>query len=228
MIKINKPAFTLSEALITLSIVGVLAALVLPGLVKNSINQANIALLQSTVANLNDAIQSELIKNQITNIKDTTLYKDPRKFMRNSFDVSEECQAAYDTPCSGAKYTNYNGTSGGIFHKVPTLLANGVAIDFLNDNPAPHILVRIDLNGRQAPNVVGVDLFYLNIVGETDLKNSLQVGDVRGLLQDGINEVASTVTNKRLKQLCVSGFGTPCYLLLERSGFDPKYLEKSY
>lgn len=231
MIKSKKFAFTLSEALITLSIMGILGAVVLPGVIKDTTNKANITLLQGTISHLNDAIQTELIKTQVSNIKDTLIYKNPRKFMQNNFDIAEECPAnTYPTSCRVQYFNTYDGARNnvGAFSNVPTLLSNGVSIDFLNDNPAPHILVSIDLNGKHPPNIVGVDLFYTNIIGETNLNKSWQVGDVRGLLQTGIADDASTVSDARLKTLCVSGYGTPCYLLLERSGFDPKYLEKTY
>ena len=231
MIKIKKPAFTLSEALITLSIMGVLGAVVLPGIIRDTTNKANITLLQGTISHLNDAIQTELIKTQVSDIRDTLIYKNPRKFMRNNFDIAEECPAGtYPTSCRVQYFSTYDGARNnvGAFSKVPTLLSNGVSIDFLNDNPAPHILVSIDLNGKKPPNIVGVDLFYTNIIGKNDLSKSLQVGDVRGLLQTGISADASTVSNAKLKELCISGYGTPCYLLLERTGFDPKYLDKSY
>ena len=45
MTKINKKGFTLSEALITLSVIGTLALLVLPGIIKDTTNKASIALL---------------------------------------------------------------------------------------------------------------------------------------------------------------------------------------
>ena len=231
MIEIKKPAFTLSEALITLSLMGVLGAIILPGIIRDTTNKANITLLQGTISHLNDAIQAELIKTQVSNIKDTLIYKNPRQFLRKNFDIAEECTAeTYPTSCRVKHFNNYSGSRNNVtsFSKVPTLLSNGVALDFLNDNPAPHILISIDLNGKQPPNIVGVDLFYVNIVGETNLDKSWQVGDVRGLLQTGISEDAATVSNAKLKELCVAGYGTPCYLLLERSGFDPKYLEKSY
>ena len=61
MIKIKRNGFTLPEVLITLTIVGALAALVLPGVIKNAQMRANMALLQSTVVNLSDVVQQELI-----------------------------------------------------------------------------------------------------------------------------------------------------------------------
>lgn len=235
MIKIKKTAFTLSEALIALSVVGVLGILVLPGIIKDSINKANITLLQSTISHLSDAIQTELVRTNVTTLEDTLVYKNPRQFLRNNFDVAEECEAnSYPSPCRVEKYSNYDGSKIGTlsaFANVPTLLSNGVTLDFQNDNPeAPHILVSIDLNGKQPPNIAGVDLFFTNIIGKNDPDNLFQVGDIKGLLQQYIpgNPDVNTVSNAKLKSLCATGYGTPCYLLLERAGFDHNYLENNY
>ena len=52
MIKIKKDGFTLSEVLITLAVVGTLAVMVLPGLIKDANNKAMVTLLQSTLSNI--------------------------------------------------------------------------------------------------------------------------------------------------------------------------------
>ena len=229
MIKIKKNGFTLPEVLITLTIVGALAALVLPGLIKNTQAKAMMALLQGTVANLNDAVQAELIRSGATNIKDTLMYTDKTKFLKDNLDVKKVCSPGLGTQCYGAAYKTYSGGNGGLgTSNSPVLLKNGVAID-LFPNDADNIMVSIDLNGGKEPNIIGVDLFYLYICGKTDLEKGIRMGDLRGLLQNNdISDDFMTVTNAQLKQLCNRGLGTPCYLLAERSGFDPEYMDKNY
>ena len=61
MIKIKKDGFTLSEVLITLAVVGTLAVMVLPGLIKDANNKAMVTLLQSTLSNISSAIQTEVV-----------------------------------------------------------------------------------------------------------------------------------------------------------------------
>lgn len=231
MIKIKKYGFTLPEVLITLAIVGALAALVLPGLIKDTQAKAMMSLLQGTVGNLNDAVQTELTRSGATNIKDTLMYSNPKKFLTDSFDVKTECTANANTVCSGPQsYRNLSGGTSGVGKNVPVLLKNGVAIDLIPDceNDDNSILVSIDLNGGKEPNIVGVDLFYLFISGKTDIDNGVHMGDVRGFLQKGIGQDALTVDNATLKTKCISGWGSPCYLLVERSGFDPNYLDNDY
>lgn len=224
MIKIKKDAFTLSEVLITLAIVGTLALLVVPGLVRDVSNKAMMALLQGTIVNLNDAIQAELISSRATDIKDTLMWTNPKKFLRDNFDIARECSATFNSPCHGpAIYGTLNGGTSGTAINIPVLLKNGVAIDLINTTADNNIMVLLDLNGGKEPNIVGVDLYYLFISGTTNLDKGIRMGDLRGLLQEGIGKDPHTVTNEELKALCKSGWGSPCYMLVERSGFDHNY-----
>lgn len=81
MIKIKKTGFTLSEMLIALSVVGVLAILVLPGVIKDSIGKANMALLQSSVGIINDTVQNEMVKmGGSSNYANSKIATDPEGF----------------------------------------------------------------------------------------------------------------------------------------------------
>ena len=88
MIKIKKNGFTLSEMLITLSVVGLLGVLILPGLIKDTTSKASITLLQSTVSNINDAVQNEIIRTRATNLVNTYIFSDTEKFLK-SLDTAE-------------------------------------------------------------------------------------------------------------------------------------------
>ena len=63
----KKQGFTLAEVLITLGIVGVVAALTAPALVMSSRNEANAARLSTVVSNMENAFQTAIAKKaQIT------------------------------------------------------------------------------------------------------------------------------------------------------------------
>ncbi len=82
MIKIKKDGFTLSEVLITLAVVGTLAVMVIPGLIKDASNKAMVALLQSTISNISSAIQTEVVNTRTSNLDDTDIVKDPEAFLK--------------------------------------------------------------------------------------------------------------------------------------------------
>ena len=233
MLKFKKPAFTLSETLIALSVIGVLGALVLPGLIKDSINKANIALLQSTVSQLNDAIQTELIKSNVTNIADTIVYKSPDVFLRRTFDVAETCTGSTPNSCyanTSNGYKTYNGsTSSLVYSNKAVLLTNGVTIDILTTATTvgnDYIPISIDLNGPKPPNILGVDRHLPCLAKTSDVNSGRQVGTVGGCIRSsaGTTETA----NNTLLSKCKAGNTEVCYYLLEQSGFDPNYITKTY
>ena len=228
MIKIKKNAFTLPEVLITLAVVGALAALVIPGLIKDANSRAMTALLQSTIANLNDAVANELVRSRASNIKDTLIYSDPAEFLADNFDVEMTCDSSQGTLCFASSYKNLNGDTISVTVNNPVLLKNGAAININENNYDGSNLsgqeVLIDLNGSKEPNIFGIDMFSVIIFLSTATKSTLwHMGDVGSY---------SGEDEKTLKSYCKKatdvGDTFNCYALLERSGFDPNYLDKEY
>ncbi len=70
----KKRGFTLAEVLITLGIVGVVAALTAPALVMSSRNEANAARLSVVVSNLENAFQSAIAQEGADNLYGTSLW----------------------------------------------------------------------------------------------------------------------------------------------------------
>ena len=95
MIKIKHKAFTLSEVLITLAVVGTLAALVVPGLIKDYNSKANMAMLQNMVANLQSAVQTELTKEGATDLDATNIKQDPEQFFRTLDVINASSDSKY-------------------------------------------------------------------------------------------------------------------------------------
>ena len=70
----KKRGFTLAEVLITLGIVGVVAALTAPSLVMSSRNEANAARLSVVVSNLENAFNNAIIQEGADNLYGTSLW----------------------------------------------------------------------------------------------------------------------------------------------------------
>ncbi len=229
MIKIKKDGFTLSEVLITLAIVGVLAVLVIPGLVKDTNNKAMMSLLQGTVSIFNNAVQNELTSVGTSDIKNTDAYNDPVKFLKTRLEVRKECTGGTPNACYGkaSEYRNLNGGNVGIWTNSGVLLANGVAIDILKNNinnfaDQKYLPVGIDLNGSKEPNIAGVDRWIICIALKTDDNDGIHSGDVGSCLRTGYTTSSPKAT---LKNACKNGSTEVCYYLAEISGFDAKYLD---
>jgi len=210
-------AFTLSETLITLTVVGVLAALVIPGLIKDSTNRAMIALLQSTVSNIDANIQTELSKTHSSDMQYSKVFKNPQSFL-NDLDAAKTVE---DNSLFASGYRTMDSAEA---VETPTMTAsailkNGAVIGVTNteedeeSETAASVRFYVDANGPKEPNIWGVDMFELAMIMRSDLSKGEHVGDL------GCGSVTEDVTLAS----CKSG-GTTCYCLLERSGFDSNYL----
>ncbi len=221
MIKINKNGFTLSEMLITLSVLGLLGVLVLPGLIKDSTNKASITLLQNTVSNINDAVQNEIMRTRATNLVDTDIFKDPAKFLKNL-----DCANISNSSITRDYKTLKGATQSITFGKNTATLKNGVFIAIKPDTNTTYnitdigtvknalAVVYIDINGNKEPNMIGVDLFKLEIINYNAPTLGRHVGDVGSNGGYGENSL----------NLCQFGNADACYYVLEASGFDHNYL----
>lgn len=224
MIKINKNGFTLSEALIALSVIGVLALLILPGVIKDSTNKAFIALLQGTVEIVNEAIQNEIIRTRATDLGDTKVYMAPEKFIESIDTVSS---SANDSNFNSS-YKSLNGTAIKTYScQASAILRNGtsICIHVGGNKNTPAGVIYIDVNGNKKPNIAGVDLFGIYMPKATDVSNFGRLGDIGG---------NKNKSDENVQKNCKDGQGdsngqtTPmdCYAWLERSGFNQNYLNE--
>ena len=228
MIKIKKDGFTLSEVLITLAVVGTLAVMVLPGLIKDANNKAMVTLLQSTLSNISSAIQTEVVNTRTSNLEDTEIIRNPEAFFKKYLDVKRVCTNA--NPCmitSSSNPNKLNTLSGGTISngtaEVFLLLNSGVAVGFHKNGVGNNVAsIFIDLNGLNDPNTVGIDFWIFDIQKKTDLNANppTHAGEMGG------RESYKNTSKATLKSNCRGGIAPACYTLLERSGFDPDYINK--
>lgn len=218
----KKTGFTLSETLITLSIIGIVAVLVLPGVVKDSVNKANIALLQSTVSTLNDAVQNELLLKNTKDVKDITIVTNSQNFMKSAFEYADSCgsKAAKKNPYFNTNYKKLADVRELAFPATASsvLLKNGVAVAMSAISTADLQTVYVDTNGKGSPNVIGVDMFILTLKKNTDNTAGVHSGDIGCPVQPG-----EEISDSDLMEKC-RNYGDECYCALERSGFDPDYV----
>ena len=73
LFSLKRPAFTLAEVLITLGIIGVVAALTLPTLISNYKKQTYVTGLQKAYSVLNNMTKEAMAKDDVTNFLDTQL-----------------------------------------------------------------------------------------------------------------------------------------------------------
>lgn len=192
-----KNAFTLAEVLVTLSVIGLIAMLTLPALVKNYKNKLYAASIEKTYSQLTDAVQNVVNDEMATSFSKTTagVVQDESEtcatattgvcwFMRNYLKVApgmvdcttESAANAVDADgkksgqkvCIADEYRTPNGDGPTVFTGQCVQLVNGAAVCMVL-NPANGVVsVFLDTNGPAQPNQTGVDAFVMNISGSTN------------------------------------------------------------
>lgn len=173
---LTKKGFTLAEVLITLSIIGVIAMLTVPSIMKNYRYKTYSASLKKVYSQLTDAVQAIMNDEMTTEFHKTTAgvkssdtageEKGAYYFLHNYFKVAASCDNSLNTQCLGASYKSFSGADAGpVFGESCIRTTNGATI-CMTLNPDNGITsVFIDVNGPSDPNITGLDAFVANISG---------------------------------------------------------------
>ena len=153
------PAFTLTEVLLAVLIVGIIAALVLPAVVTKYQDKTFESAFNREVHSLQDSIDSLAAVENQQSFYETTLAKTPETYMKKYLRVSKYCGAS-GKDCFGKFYSEYSGhekkTYTPSYDGNCAILKNGTSV-CLNVNGGS-IDMLIDVNGPKGPNVFGRDL----------------------------------------------------------------------
>lgn len=216
MLRKKKHAFTLAEVLLALVIVGIIAGLVLPSLLKDMQAKSRMGILKSTLVGIDDLIHKEIAQKRSEDIINLDIYNNPQLFL-NKFNN------AVSGTAFASSYQNYAGSE--VTVNVPAnsiLLQNGVGIGIINQEDERCSDIIIDVTGEKSPNTVGIDYFVAKFFWDEDLTKGIHVGDVHGYITlgaDGNESVGS------YKTLCLNGDPAACFRLVELKGYDPDYLD---
>ena len=169
-----KRAFTLAETLITLGIIGVVAALTIPTLMKKYYEKQTVSRLRETQSIISQAIKmaedeyGDAESWDLTNSVESNNLVGERitQFMK----VAHICgtKADREGKCTPANYDEKNGKSHNSivnyrysgFYKL--VLNNGTSIYVHTPTERNNDIIGfyVDVNGVARPNKIGVDLFY--------------------------------------------------------------------
>ena len=171
----EKAAFTLAEVLITLGIIGVVAAMTLPTLINNYQKKETISKLKKVYAILGNTTSMAMAE-----YGDTVTWELPNnlswesskafaeKYMIPYLKVARTCENNNEAGCSypitrlnGQSFNNYNEyTKSYRFY-----LVDGTFICIAANNVSSYhdklVQIIFDINGQKNPNKVGKDVFFL-------------------------------------------------------------------
>ena len=186
----KKLAFTLAEVLITLGIIGIVAAMVIPSLVSNYQERYTVTRLRKTYAILQQAIKLSISENgepggwNIPHSHTTTNARKAAAYIVPYLKIVKDCNTrsgciAYTKKVKllNGKQHNINYDTDNRYYKI--ILADSTYLVIrapLNTDPDGRIMgIFTDINGPKEPNTVGKDIFSFGIQD-----NILFPGGIRG------------------------------------------------
>ena len=223
----TKKGFTLAEVLITLGIIGVVAAITLPTLVANYQKKQTVIRLKEAYTLLNQAIKNaELKEGDIETWDFGSKHFDfleaqnfVERYLAPQFNVVKKC---YDYDCvittkytlSKRVYASYLETDK--YRGRSLFLTNGMQLWAYSDSDEPlkKIGIVVDLNGDGRPNTVGRDIFFFEIRNNSSQVIMPGFGWNRpNLLSDNAEGCNTTAVNVA---------GRYCGALIQQDGWEIK------
>ena len=180
----KKVAFTLAEVLITLGIIGVVAAMTLPSLIQNYQKKALATQTQKFYSMMSQAVKQYMADYGVDDLRNTPLADDNyeerespeaiaslRDFATKYLKVVKECNPSNedDNNCFAPVYRLWDNSIPDERHNFTTRLGSGEQDYVLSDGSVIRIFYNapielyVDVNGKKGPNRVGYDLWSMDI-----------------------------------------------------------------
>lgn len=182
----NNKGFTLAEVLVTLGIIGVVAAMTMPTLVSNHQRTVYVTQLQKVVTELAQAADRAASDNNAVSLDETKYRREggAADFLKDYFKIARDCGESA-TPCFADSYKTMSGDSAVFPETVDdaVTLASGASIliwsNGLGYDPEYHgyLDIIVDVNGRQGPNRYGRDLFQMQLYSDGKIAESYNGSD---------------------------------------------------
>lgn len=226
--KNKNKAFTLTELLLALGIVGTIAALSIPSLMDNIHKRINVGHLKNVVHDINYIIEEQRLNYNTKNL-DSTDFKDA-SIIIGQFASTQNCEDT-NAECWGEKYKKISDMSeidvGFNYTKGKAVkLKNGASLYYkINDGTmGPSNTIGsfiIDVNGKDKPNIIGRDLFsfYLDNSGQI---TDRPVGMAEETSENSENSEETTPEQQRIAS-CNNGSAPACFWLIVNNNWQMKY-----
>lgn len=167
--KFSLKGFTLAEVLITLGVIGVVAAMTLPALITKYQKQQTVARLKENYSIVSQAVKLSELDNGLIEDWDMSMPASDfyKTYLSKYIKSAEEVSLSKLKKRVSYKYLNGGSAEGAVYNDrfYVAKLSNGtfLFIDGWSDANGLWRGVEFDLNGFSKPNQIGIDVFYLRI-----------------------------------------------------------------
>ncbi len=232
----RKVAFTLAEVLITLGIIGVVAALTIPNVIQHYKKQEVVARLKSAESIFSQMLYFSVAENGDPQNWDLADHEGASSQTTTGKEIATKVTEKYFLPYLKAKkyygYTSLENAGYPVYHRADGSLqkwnldekdwwaciielSNGMTVFLKPDSTGTdengiwyffEFIIYIDINGKKGPNVWGRDMFSARI----DTKNGKFAWP------------SSTASRNYLKNGCGGVLATRCGTLIWKDGYEIK------
>ena len=213
-----KSAFTLAEILVSLAIIGVIAAVTLPALntdVSKRAVETQIVKFYNTVTNAAEQFKND---SQVDSLADLDMNDDDVSGFLSYFKSSGVCPSFTSQGCFASTYTNAVGT------KVNTanVLSGAGTARYLQDGSVFAVLganssgirIAVDINGAKKPNRFGYDFWRIAVLPDGSVDS---VGMI-GMDRSDTTKMSDYLQNKAAPDCREDGLND-CFAHIKRNNF---------
>lgn len=217
----NRKGFTLAEILITLGIIGVVAALTINSIVVNYQKNQTVAKLKKVYSTLKQA--TEFAKNEYGNVDSWDFTLDDLSFAQKYYIPFLSVLEDRGTSSSNEYiYTDLSGISKTLRRPL-FILSDGTYLFFLVNRSFDikyHLIA--DINGSKLPNKVGRDIFVFSVYNDALQTYNQYIDDINGAFRKRSVVLGNGGTSGQCNKKSLGGVlgsGSYCSRLIEMDGW---------
>ena len=218
----KKTAFTLTELLIALTIIGAVSAIAIPNLIEGLHKRSLVAQVKNIYGTVQEVAREQMVVKKTKNLIDTD-FADPAKLLTDkNFQITKKCTSVSDCWVGPYKSITRASMQTRVVEGSPTsvILKNGLILSYQKkvmeykiDNGKDRAigLFYVDVNGSDKPNIIGRDVFWFYITE-------------KGKVVDHYLATGTTYNKSTAITNCKSGFViTGCFSVVMRNNWVMDY-----
>lgn len=235
--------FTLAEVLVTLGIIGIVAALTMPTLISNHQKKVYATQLHKVYNEFSSSVDSFMTSRNAVDIHEAgfgSKHDAPnggdfqKNFLHTYFKVVKDCDGNL-TPCFASQYKGLKGNISQVNSNIlgnKVVLSSGAAVALWvtksGDNGDFYVAeIYVDVNGQKGPNIVGRDLFRMYLYNKGSILDDYEVDANCRETGSCIGSGSSGAVEKRLynfNEYCAKGDDPDgCFGRLLNDNWEMKY-----
>ena len=210
----SSSAFTLSETLIVLTVLGIIASITIPTMSNAARKHAFAVSVRKIHTTLSTTVSEYMIINGISDLRSSDMEQSDEEkaqeavhdFIKKYFKVAKECHRGGDTKCFAERYkslANASAPGDNLFQcnncKAMVLADDSVLTIWSRGNKFP-LSVVVDVNGKKGPNINGYDVWGMSIFydGSVDdggvTPEAIQAGEAHEIRKSHLEETCKIKT----------------------------------